>query len=154
MKQFFTEILQIIKRTTWKCQRMDCPLQNNAEEKRQNTKRWIYSRHKCRDTIFNKGIKYWCNLFVVPGNGAVLLEMPDCELQWCIYCNWCFNCDFSLQFKDDENPYQVSPKCEAYILQEPFKKKTTKTARTQNTSIIKGGWSVQMVQQLLHSTQT
>ena len=33
----------------------------------------------CRVTLINKGIKYWYNLFLVPGNGAALLGMLDCE---------------------------------------------------------------------------
>ena len=33
----------------------------------------------------------------------------------------CFNDTFSLQLKPDSKPYQVSPRCVAYVLQRPFK---------------------------------
>ena len=29
--------------------------------------------------VINKGIKHWCNFFVVPGYGLSFLEMPYCE---------------------------------------------------------------------------
>ena len=33
----------------------------------------------CRAPIINKGNTCQCSFFVVPGNGAALLEKPDCE---------------------------------------------------------------------------
>ena len=35
----------------------------------------------CKVIMINKGITFQCNLFVVLGNGPVLLGMPDCEHQ-------------------------------------------------------------------------
>ena len=33
----------------------------------------------CRVTLFNKGIAYQCNFFIIHGNVLALLGMPDCE---------------------------------------------------------------------------
>ena len=51
---------------------------------------WAYSNSGilqsiCYIAIINKGMKYRCTFFVVPGNGTPLLEMPD-RMAKVIYC--------------------------------------------------------------------
>ena len=61
-------------------------------------------------------------------------------------CIGCFKGTFSLKDKYDAKSYQVSPRCVAFVLHEPFKKR--KTTRTVNTCTTMGRWNSWMVEEL------